>query len=111
MDSGSSVSAWPPDPGDQVDHSAQLKAINGSRLKCHGFKTVDIKIGRKTYQHQVVKADLTSSLIGWDLVRKYKTWTAMTLFRHNAQAKCGVITLFPLMPLSGHQRVVLYGPI
>ena len=47
LDSGSSVSAWPPEPGDKIDPKTQLKAVNGSRLKCYGFKTVDIKIARK----------------------------------------------------------------
>ena len=72
LDSGSSVSAWPPEPGDKIDPKTQLKAVNGSRLKCYGFKTVDIKIGRKTYSHQVVIADVSSPVIGWDFVRKYK---------------------------------------
>ena len=29
---------------------------------------------------------------------------AMTFFRHNRQTKCGVLTLFPHMPLFRHQR-------
>ena len=35
-DSGSQVCAWPPDPGDTVQESMSLKAVNGSRLKCYG---------------------------------------------------------------------------
>ena len=47
VDSGSQCSACPPDPGDQVDTSIALKAINGTQLRCYGFKEVEIKLGRK----------------------------------------------------------------
>ena len=49
LDSGAQVSACPPDPGDPIDPSIALKAVNGSRLNCYGYKTLDIKINRKTY--------------------------------------------------------------
>ena len=44
VDSGSQVSAWPPDPGDRVDPSVHLKAVNNTKMKCYGFKEVEIKI-------------------------------------------------------------------
>ena len=44
LDSGSQVCAWPPDPGDQIDPSTRLKAVNGSGLRCYGYKEVEIKI-------------------------------------------------------------------
>ena len=42
-DSGSQVCAWPPDPGDKVDQSMTLKAVNGSKLVCYGVKEVKIR--------------------------------------------------------------------
>ena len=38
LDSGSEVSAVPPDPGDVPDPSMTLKAVNGSKLNCYGHK-------------------------------------------------------------------------
>ena len=42
-DSGSMVSAWPPDPGDQKTPGHYLKAANGSRMACFGYKKVNLK--------------------------------------------------------------------
>ena len=72
LDSGAAVSAYPPDPGDQVDPSVVLKAVNGTKLKCYGYKDVDIKIGRKTYAIQVVKTDVSSPVLGWNFTRKHR---------------------------------------
>ena len=44
VDSGSQVSAHPPDPGDKPLPNVMLKAVNGSRLQCFGYKEVAIKI-------------------------------------------------------------------
>ena len=41
-DSGSQVSAFPPDPGDQPLKNAFLKAANGSRMDCYGHKEVRV---------------------------------------------------------------------
>ena len=71
-DTGSQVTAWPPDPGDQVDPSIRLKAINGTKLKCFGFKKVEVKIGRKTYGFQAVKAEVDSPVIGADFFKHHK---------------------------------------
>ena len=72
LDSGAAVSAYPPDPGDKVDPSVVLKAVNGTKLKCYGYKDVDIKIGRKTYAIQVVKTDVSSPVLGWNFTRKHR---------------------------------------
>ena len=63
VDSGSQCSAWPPDPGDQVDPSVQLKAVNNTKMKCYGFKDVVIKIGRKTYKFRAIKSEVDSRLL------------------------------------------------
>ena len=44
-DSGSQISAIPPEPGDVEDKKTFLKAVNGTKIKCYGTKEVDIKIG------------------------------------------------------------------
>ena len=70
VDSGSMVSAFPPDPGDVEVNNSCLKAVNGSRIKCYGQKRVSIKIGRKTYHLDVYKADVDKPVLGWDFIRK-----------------------------------------
>ena len=40
LDSGSQVCAWPPDPGDLAEPGKRLKAVNGSKLNCYGYKEV-----------------------------------------------------------------------
>ena len=37
-DSGSMVRAFPPDPGDLPVRNQFLKAVNGSRMACYGYK-------------------------------------------------------------------------
>ena len=77
-DTGSQISAWPPDAGDTVDPSVRLKAVNGSRLKCYGYKEISIKVNRKSYPIRVIKTDVENPIIGWDFVRKYRLETAWT---------------------------------
>ena len=78
LDSGSQVCAWPPDPGDQIDPTTKLKAVNGSGLKCYGFKEVDIKINRKTYPIRVIKTDVAKPILGWNFTRKFRLSTGWT---------------------------------
>ena len=46
LDSGAQVTACPPDPGDQVDPSIALKAVNNARMKCYGYKTLEVHINK-----------------------------------------------------------------
>ena len=72
VDSGSQVSAQPPDPGDKPIPDIMLKAVNGSKLKCFGYKEVVIKIGRKEIRHEFIKADVVSPVIGYDFLKKHR---------------------------------------
>ena len=78
LDSGSQVCAWPPDPGDAVDPSVRLKAVNGSRMRCYGYKEVDIRINRKTYPIRVIKTDVNRPILGWNFTRKHRLFTGWT---------------------------------
>ena len=71
-DSGSQVSAFPPDPGDVPDRNHFLKAANGSKMACFGYKDVDIKIGRKSYPFKINKAEVESPILGWDFMDQHK---------------------------------------
>ena len=77
-DSGSQITAWPPDPGDKPLPTTFLKAVNGSKLNCYGYKQVSIQIGRKNYRFQAIKADVQAPIIGWDFFKHYRIdfrWT------------------------------------
>ena len=72
VDSGSAVSAWPPEPGDLEVPNLHLKAVNGSKIKCFGHKEVDIRINRKNYRFKVIKAQVECPILGWDFIRHFK---------------------------------------
>ena len=50
VDSGAQLSATTKQPGDQVDNSVRLVAVNGSRIQTYGVREISLKIGRKTYK-------------------------------------------------------------
>ena len=43
VDSGSQITAWPPDPGDKLDPKVKLRAVNNTHMKCYGFKDVLVR--------------------------------------------------------------------
>ena len=53
-DSGSQVTAYPPEPGDKVVPGQYLKAVNGSKIECFGYKDIVVKIGRKEYKYRAI---------------------------------------------------------
>ena len=78
LDSGAAVSAWPPDPGDVPDPNLFLRAVNGAKLRCYGYKQVDIQINRKRYPMKVIKTEVTQPVMGWDFQKKHRLtvdWT------------------------------------
>ena len=70
--SWSMVSIFPPDPGDIPVKNQFLKAANGSRMACYGYKDILIKIGRKPYPFKIIKAQVESPIIGWDFMKHHK---------------------------------------
>ena len=101
VDTGSAVTAWPPDPGDKPDPTRSLRAVNGSRLKCYGTKEVVVKIGRKQFKFTAIKADVSSPILGWDFIRRHKlsfVWNRWgdILIRHR---KSGIKKVLEFKPL------------
>ena len=41
-------------------------------MACFGYKKINLKIGRKTYPFEIIKAQVESSIIGWDFMKKHK---------------------------------------
>ena len=72
IDSGSQVTACPPDPGDKPLKDIYLKAVNGTKIKCFGYKELVVKINRKQYRYKAYKAQVDSPVLGWDFVRHHR---------------------------------------
>ena len=72
LDTGAQVTAYPPEPGDVPDPRMTLRAVNGSQLKCYGYKDVVIQINRKTYDIRAIKTDVAKPVIGYNFVRKHR---------------------------------------
>ena len=72
IDSGSQISVAMKSPGDKVDESLRLIAVNGSRIVTYGVKEISLKIGRKTYSISAVICDIQQDILGMDFVNKYK---------------------------------------
>ena len=72
IDSGSQVTAFPPEPGDIEDSNVILKAVNGTKIKTFGFKDITVKINRKPYKFRAIKAEVETPVIGWDFMRTHR---------------------------------------
>ena len=59
-------------PGDRIDRSKVLQAVNGSNIQVYGQKEVEFRIGRKTFSIQATVADVQQDIVGWDFISKYK---------------------------------------
>ena len=71
-DSGSMITAFPPERGDVEDKNIHLKAVNGSKIKCFGYKDIVVQIHRKPYKFRAIKADVDTPVLGWDFFRYHR---------------------------------------
>ena len=72
IDSGAQISATRPRPGDAVDNSVNLVAVNGSSIQTYGEHEISFKINRKTYSVNAIICDVNQDILGMDFVNKYK---------------------------------------
>ena len=72
FDTGSQVTAIPPQAGDVPDPSVQLDAVNGTSLRTYGTKEIQIKVGRHTYSYVALKADVSRPILGYDFVKHFR---------------------------------------
>ena len=72
IDSGSQISITAKEPGDKIDNSFRLVAVNGSKIDTYGVKEITIKIGRKTYLMPAVVCDIQQDILGMDFISRYK---------------------------------------
>ena len=72
IDSGAQISAAKRLPGDKVDNSIRLVAVNGSRIETFGTRKITMKIGRKTYSIDAIICEVKQDILGMDFVNKYR---------------------------------------
>ena len=72
IDTGSMITATRRLPGDVEDSSINLVAVNGTKIKTYGIRSIQIKIGRKAYKMDAVVCDVSQDILGVDFIKKYK---------------------------------------
>ena len=90
LDSGACISCTPKDPGDKIDPTFRLRAVNGHSIPTFGTKKIEIRIGRKQYSIEAIKTDINQQIIGWDFFSKYNLgleWECGELFLTDKKAK------------------------
>ena len=93
VDSGSQVCTFPPEPGDTVDTTMSLRAVNGAVIQCYGRKVMNVKIGRKSYEVEVIKSDVKTPILGWNFIKRHRlnfewnTWGDICIVDRKAQIK------------------------
>ena len=73
VDTGAVVTVWPKAdfPEAKLNEKLCLQAVNRSKIPTFGTRIKDYKIGRKTYRHEVILADVAEPVIGFDFLKKY----------------------------------------
>ena len=68
IDSGAMVSVYPRKryPTAKLDMNTSIQAINKSKIQTYGTTLITIRMGRKTYNHTVILADVDQPVLGWD---------------------------------------------
>ena len=107
-DSGSQITAVPPDPGDKAVPGLVLRAVNGSKIECSGYKDISIKINRKSYPFRGIKAQVDSTVLGWDFFREHRLaliwnkWGDVCI--HDKKAKISKVLSYKSVPFQKSVR-------
>lgn len=80
VDTGAAVSVWPKAWCENVtvDKNRSLLAINGTKIKTYGSRTEGVRFARKGYQMNMIIADISQPVLGWDFLKKFQldiSWT------------------------------------
>ena len=73
IDSGAMLTVYPRSrySNAEIDENRSIRAINRSRIHTYGQTAIQIRIGRKTYNHIAIIADVDQPVLGWDFCKKY----------------------------------------
>ena len=108
LDSGSCVSCTPKEPGDKIDPSFRLRAVNGNTIPTFGTKKVQIRIGRKQYEIEAIKTDIPQQILGWDVFKKYNLgfeWNSGELYLTDKKAQIKSLLKFVKVDSESCKRV------
>ena len=64
LDSGAQISATKRLPGDKINNSMRLIAVNGSQINTYGVRKIELKINRKAYTINAVICDINQDILG-----------------------------------------------
>ena len=72
IDSGAMLTVFPRTryPQAKMDENQSIRAINRSRINTYGQTSIQVRIGRKTYNHVAIIADVDQPVLGWDFCKK-----------------------------------------
>ena len=71
LDTGAMGSIYPKEQykDAELNTHVTLEAVNKSQFPTFGTRIKQIKIGRKTYTQDVILADISTPILGWDLIK------------------------------------------
>ena len=104
IDTGAAISVIPKEmyPNAKVDKKVVLKAVNQQKLTTYGQVNIQIKIGRKSYNHEVIISDVDTPIMGWDFIKRFRldlTWTRWGDYQIcDSRAKIKAILDFDIVP-------------
>ena len=70
-DIGSLVTCIPRASTDVIDNNIRLRSVDGRVIPTFGSEEIIIKLGRKEYKVEAIKADVPHRILGWDFFREY----------------------------------------
>ena len=73
IDSGAMLTVYPRSryPEAKLDLNQSIRAINKTTINTYGTTMIQIRIGRKTYNHTAIIADVDQPVLGWDFCKKF----------------------------------------
>ena len=72
IDSGSQISVTKRKPGDKIDNSIRLIAVNGSRIETYGVRNIEVKLGRKLCTMPAIICEVQQDILGMDFLDRFK---------------------------------------
>ena len=81
IDTGACLSVFPKSacPNAKLDENRGLQAVNGTTMPTYGTKIVNIRLDRKSFQQEMVIADIGETpILGWNFLVNHKIdiiWT------------------------------------
>ena len=92
MDSGAAISVYPKSrcPSAKRDKTPGLTAVNKSVIKTYGSKTIKLRFDRKIYHHNMLIADISTPILGWDFIKTHQMdimWSGGQCVMYSAKSK------------------------